>query len=217
MPTKPLPKKLVSRLKKITDKREQRKRFKQGKEEISGNLGSMKNIDHRRNDPEIKQLLALNPKNISSAGGRVREMDVSKQFPGIKLVIKKIHVAPNSIKEINEIKKIVKSHNKSFEPENYVLREPIAYALGNGLVAMAKTNKPNLDEILGSNGKTIRGQEFFRKLKKKHRVTKTQLNEAFGRFYRRTKTKYIDFPTRNILLLGVKNGKFVFMPLVDLQ
>ncbi len=214
MPVKPLPKKLVSRLKKVSTK-------------INKSLGRMKNIDPRQNDFARKNIFKVPSKDTYVWGGRIRQMNISRNYPGVKLVIKKMHADMRGANtELREIQLRVRNYNELIKKKgipkdlNFVLREPIAYDLGNNLVAMAKTNKPNLNEILGDiklkphiieASPTTKGRQFFRKLSKKHGFTKKQLEQAAKQVYEK-----IDIMPSNILLLGVKNGKFIFMPLIDL-
>ena len=82
------------------------------------------------------------------------------------------------------------------------------------IVAMAKTDKPEVRQILSSSEKTEKGVLFFKKLKQKYGVTEKQLEEAAEKVRQRT----FIFDS-NLLILGVettKNGnRFVFMPLPD--
>ena len=77
MPTKSLPKKLVKRVERVVSREERKGNF----DRIYWFLGKLKKADHRR--PFVK-LLA---ENTVSAGMRVRELDVSRNFPKIKKVI----------------------------------------------------------------------------------------------------------------------------------
>lgn len=199
MPVKPLPKTLVSRLKRVSPK-------------IDKALGRMKNIDHRIS------LIYVGSNDTGEFGNRVRQMNVSRNYPRVKLVVKRVHDA--TAKEvIKAVKENVRNHNKFLkvrglkEKVGYVLREPIAYDIGGDLVAMAKTDRPSLHEVLGciEFPRTDRGIQFFGQLSKKYGVTKKQLKMATKQICSDT-----TFGQRNILLLGVKEGKFVFMPLVDL-
>ncbi|MFH1895343.1 MAG: hypothetical protein ABIJ74_02035 [archaeon] len=212
MPVKPLPKKLVKRLERASSV-------------ILRQLERMKSVDHRFDDPFRRSEKVLRAKKHNFYRGRVRQMNVSKDYSGVELVIKRTHNTKGfSSTELNDIQRMVKAHNeriKRFGKENeikYVLREPIAYDIGNDLVAMAKTNKPSLREILGPfkdvgnpNKLTLRGIQFFRKLSKKHNVTRKQLAIAAEQVSKET-----GIGQTNILLLGVnKKGKFIFMPLFD--
>ncbi|MBU0636328.1 hypothetical protein KKE06_04855 [Candidatus Micrarchaeota archaeon] len=76
---------------------------------------------------------------------------------------------------------------------------------------MAKTDAPNVEEIVGHNI-TERGTRFFRKIKRIQPITEHQLRAAANKVYNRTGIEY-----RNLLFIGVKKGKFIFMPLLDLE
>ena len=206
MPAKTLPRKLVARLTNAS-------------EALDRSLARMKNIDHRRNHP-ARKVIKTSPEVAGVWGGRIRQFDVSKNYPGVELVIKKIHNFrfQKATTELQEIKRKVLVHNQNLINQgikaNYVLREPIAYDLGNGLVAMAKTNKPSLEEIFGCSrlSPTIKGIKFFRKLSKKHKLAKKQLKDAAEQVQ-----KEASLDRGNLILLGVdKQRRFIFMPLVDL-
>jgi len=216
MPAKTLPKRLVQRLTRAS-------------KVINKYLGSMKNIDPRRNDDARTKLWKVDSKDTENYwGGRVRQMNVKRNYPELELVIKKSHHKPGAKNELIEIENRIDWHDWYVNKPNvnalnsYVLRKPIAYAIGNGLIAMAKTNKPTLNEVLGhvkglsleiiEPPATSRGKQFFRKLSKKHKFTKKQLAAATIQV-----CKLMHMNPRNILFLGVnKKGKFIFMPLVDL-
>jgi len=203
MPVKKLPFTLIERLKKAAPK-------------IKKALGRMKNIDHR------KDLSKSNPREIELPGRRIRQMNISRNYPNTELVIKRTHLY-NAEKTIRKVKEAVRKHNQKFNPKNYVLLEPEAYAISKHLIAMAKTDAPSLEEILGKRdiffwvkmwfpeGKTERGKKFFEEMKEKYNVNETQLKEAYLKA-----EKLTDWDTSNLLLLGFENGKFVFMPLVDI-
>ncbi len=198
MPVKSLPKKLVKRLRKVAG-------------QIDRKLGLMKNIDHRQtwiNRP-------VRPAHTTKAWGyRVREMNVQRNFPKTELVIKRTHDMP-ARELIQTLQEIVQRHNRQFTPDTYVLIEPKAVPISAELVAMAKTNAPSVDEILfqGIRQGTRRGKQFFEKLVEKNPgITTAALDEAAGKVIARTGIEF-----GNLLLLGVKKGKFVFMPLVDLE
>ncbi len=214
MPVKPLPKSLVFRLKKVSSV-------------IVRFLGKMKNVDYRKNDFSRKKIMS---ENTFEWGRRIRQMNVSRNYPEVKLVVKRTHNDRTATHtELKEIQSRVKNYNKKIKQqkkrnESFVLREPIAYDIGNGLVAMAKTNKPSVNEILGHikyfdskgvvlSSTTIKGTRFFRKLSKKHGVNKEQLESAAIQLFNE-----ISIMPTNILLLGVnKKKQFIFMPLIDIR
>lgn len=200
MPVKKLPKKLVHRLQRASPK-------------ISEYLGSMRNIDHRMRSRKIcyapsQREIKKNPRNTENMLGRVRQMNVSRNFPKTELVIKRTHYPANWT--IKELRDRVICHNLNFKPKNYKLLTPELYEISPMLVAMQKTSVPSIHEILFS--KTPRGKKFFAELAEKHAVTKKQLLSAIYDVSLRT-----GLHGTNILLLGYKNKKFQFMPLADLE
>lgn len=206
MPVKPLPKRLVRRLKEYA---------RQG---VLGSvsLGRMKNIDHRRDFPELKSIPG---NNTGWWGRRIRQMNVSRNFPRIELVIKRTDGLDAQL-EVRQIRAIVRIHNEEKKPRLYKLVMPHAYAISRELIAMAKTNAPTVSEILWQHRITKRGEDFFQKLQKKSgrlwgrfKANKRSLKRAF----KELKKNSYKLGQSNTLLLDYKNRKFVFMPLIDLR
>jgi len=208
MPVKALPKDIVARLKKIGPELERLRRTTRNPRapKEAWLLARMKNIDHRRG----KNPRSQGERDIENWSGRVRQLRVSLRGTGV--VIKKTHDA-TAWETISWIQRKVRIHNELPKlPEDYVLVEPKAYAISRSLIAMAKTRKPSVEEIIGLDEKqTERGRKFFAKLKAKHGITEHHLRYAM-----RILRDITGFKSSNVLLLGVKNGKFVFMPLLDM-
>ncbi len=232
MPTKPLPKSLVARLRCAIKKNEKKKihgKHWPALKRMYRALGRLKNIDHRQNENERR----ASPANTRHWGGRVRQMDVSRNYPDTELVLKRTHgasarstlrqirwrVLADSMREktIQALNRLVKTHNRLFRPRDYELRMPIAYPVGKNILAMSKTPLITVGEIVGLTndpfdlvGHTERGEHYFEKLEKQHGVTRYQLRQACTQVYERTGIHH-----NNLLLDGVKNKKFVFVPLLD--
>ncbi len=200
MPRKPLLQKLVARLKLAV-----KKSNKRGKKLSRAHtaLGKMSVLDYRKNS-----FVQVPKTNIKHWGLRVRQMNVSRTFPGTELVIKKVHDA-TARKTISVILSKVKKHNKKFRPRHYKLVSPKAYAIGKGLVAMSKINAPELDEVL--NSKTSKGRAMFREIKNELGLKRSELNFIGEEFWNRTGIK-----PSNILILGIEGKRMVFMPLIDI-
>lgn len=193
MPVKRLPKKLVKRLRAAAPK-------------LETALGKMKNLDHRRinlwnNELEIK--CALVP------GTRVREMNVSRNFPKTKLALKRVHES-TAAETIKKICSLVRQHNSKHKPKNYTLVPPKAYAISSDLIAMAKTGAPSMMEIMDE--KTPRAERMVEELRSKHGLGKSKLVSYAGKICGSTGWTY-----SHVLLLGANKGKPVFMPLLDLD
>ena len=163
----------------------------------------MKNIDHRKERHSIPM------DGIAGPGYRVRELRVRKENSRVPVVIKRDHLHATPASTLAFLRMIVKDHNAVYQPTQYRLFVPHAYALNDSYLAMAKTEYPSITEIFG-DGTTKRGTKFFTTLRKKHSVTLHQLREAADTVSLRT-----GFPIGNILLIGVRNKKFIFVPLVD--
>jgi hypothetical protein len=197
MPEKPLPHELVERLTKASDI-------------ISKRLGTMKNVDHRKNWQYWPQ--PDNPDfNSRGEGKRVREFNAKKNFPETNVVIKRDNeFSPSDT--IEKISRIVQLHNSRHEGKTalilrffglkqklpYELRQPFAYDIGHGLIAMAKTESPSLDEIIWlEESQTPRGKSRFNELQKQHGFTFEDLRKAAN--LARINSL---IPTKHLLLTG---------------
>ena len=221
MPVKPLPAKLVERL-------------KQRAPEIEKLLGGMKNIDPRSGS-ESQRLIAAT--DVASMARRVRQMDVARNFPGVELILKNHVPLENSstrIKRhpaaglINAIKSAVKQHNSVVRDAPYVLEAPHLYKISKNIIAMSKTNAPTLDAVLSPYSAAQLRTEYdadFVNQAKAHVVelerqgkTVDDLRSAFYALCN-NKTHFekngLSVSNSNLLYLGIKNGKFHFMPLAD--
>ncbi|MCX6802137.1 MAG: hypothetical protein NT067_03400 [Candidatus Diapherotrites archaeon] len=147
---RPLPSALIARLRAAERK-------------ISPRLGAMKNSDAR-----VPSLYGRKPRewpsgwqemDAGTTGFRVREMNVSRNFPGVRLVLKRPHGEglsgrePSAQDVIDRINGKVRLINEGFHPKDFELRAPFAYAVGNDLIAMRKTNAPTLRQVLYGLGK----------------------------------------------------------------
>jgi len=206
MPIKPLPPKLLERLKRLGPLMERHpKRF-------GDFLGRSKNIDPR------KHLTSRHERKIKGWGRRVRSINTSMGRYGVSsVVVKRSEMLAKET--IDEIKKGVRDHNQKYAPSDYVLSKPYAYALDSNHIAMIEVDFPNLGEILSTNREelTERGKIFFEKLKRENRnrerpVTKKRLKTAYKKLRERT-----SFRMGNLLLIGFEDGKFKFLPLFDLS
>lgn len=216
MPVKPLPRNLVKRLRKLA------KQAHKKPNRVSIAVGRMENVDHRKDyGAHAGSRVFPDPIDTRRWGGRVRQMDIKRNYPGVELVIKRVHAATAQF-VIDRIKQRVSSHKKKARRNDpYVLHKPFAYAIDEYHLAMAKTDFPSLTEILSRlerpdlESKTSRGQAFFSELQErnprlKETITIEKLEEAFLRLKERG-----NFARGNILLIGFKKGKFQFMPLLD--
>lgn len=190
---RPLPETLVKRLRAIVSK---------NASEWSKKMSKMKSIDHRGKQPKPRLW-----------GERVREMNVSRNFPGIRLVVKKGHMPFDSKFVVDTIKEIVKDHNNTFKPKEYELVEMPAEFLGYGFfedfIAMPKVDAPTVYEM--RHDSTVRGKRFTQLLKK-FKFSLKQLESAAKIVEKRT-----GISPDNLVFLGLRKGKFVFMPLADLK
>ncbi len=202
MPVKPLPKKLVNRLRASVKKSRRKKTGRIKRAQIA--LGNMKNID-----PRSGYIGKRKPLSTDDWGDRVRQMNVSRNFPGVELVVKRVHTV-SAKRTITIINKKIANHNKKFRSKNYKLLYPKAYVIGKELVAMSKLEAPNLYEVTNkSNNNAI---AMFRKIKSELKISAKELNSLSSTIMERTNIK-----RRNFLVLGVENGKIVLMPAIDIN
>lgn len=194
MPVRPLPKELISRLRRAAKR-------------IDSRLGKMKNIDPRN--------INLDNTDTKQWGGRVRQMGIARNYRGINLAIKRVHAYEqskpgNAEQEIRQIRGIVREHNLKYAPKTYKLLMPHAYVIGKDLIAMESITVPTVEEIILDETATAKGRAFFEKLKGRHSVTEAQLIDAYRELSLRT-----GILSCQIFLLGFSKGKFLFMPLID--
>lgn len=223
MPVKPLSPRIVERL-----KAQVKKAFELDSSGriIYGHLGSLENIDPRRNlFPWVRE----NPRDTLEMGGRVRAYKIHRNFPGTREVVLKRTHAFNAEKTLKIISGLVSRHNSRFRNELYVLRQPSAYAVGPDLIAMSRTAFPTVQEILGGVGFGGRkilpsesGKRFFESLERQTGASRAELGLAFERFRKNLYSisegayPYLrKISEKNFLLLGFEGEKFVFMPLPD--
>jgi hypothetical protein len=211
IPVPDLPQALVERLRKIAEKQAKRQ---SGLDGLYAALGKMKNIDYRQHAIKLQR---LNVPQISTSvwGRRVREMNVSRNFPGAKAVLKRTH-NEDAKETVKIMSRIVHKHNQTHLNEPYVLLEPKAHPIFGDLLLMPKIDVPSVLEIVdtgdGEIWQTMRGKEFFGKLQKQFGVTESDLRAAATRL---SDNSGID--SRNVWLLGYADGKFVFMPMLDIE
>ena len=205
MPEKPLPHQLVEDL-------------IQASPEIRRLFAGMKNVDHAK---DWKQVTSLPASDSTSKGRRVRELNVAKKYPGVQVVIKRIEThTPQEV--IDALKQRVKMHNQlnviqklkrlfHLEKPIYLLKEPIAYDIGNGLVAMHRTNSPSIEEILGPHNNTERGAEALAQLQKERAFTIQKLDQAGKTISRET-----GITPPKLMVTGFENGMLILTPFINM-
>ena len=204
MPLRPLPPELVARLMRV-GRKIGRETFKEGGNPINPRLSRMKSIDHRKKDPRRANIF---PEDTRWWGGRVREMNVSRNFPGVRLAIKRTQHA-TARETIAEIRKRVDSHNAEYKPKEYVLLMPHAYDISQDLIAMSKTNAPSLEEVVRQAN--VRGRTVFGMLQAQG-FTLEKLRSVSKRVVART-----GWRDTNVLIVGISKGKLLLLPLLDLE
>lgn len=186
---------------------------------LLGRLGKMPNIDHRR---AIARSMDSRPRrNTTRWGNRIRLLRAKRSLEEGEIVLKHSHgeLAPAVVSSILEM---VRKHNKNYKPKNYLLLKPNAVAISDELIAMNRMDYPSIEETIGRywNPKVIwrttRGRKAFERLQSEMRLNKFRLHlrirQAYRELYRQT-----DWHESNVLLIGQRNGKFIFMPLLDLS
>ncbi len=228
MMPKPLPRRLVERLRRLAKKEQERK----------GNLdrgyrllAKMENADHRApaayEGREGRERVwwfgdeRFTTGNITEMPTfRIRKLNAKRSFPETELVIKRIHggtgsISDNDKKKAEKIIEIIRDRIKKFgRPEKgrpFVLRELPAEAIAGDLIAMPKVDFPSVEETLEEWMPTERGRKHLEKMMRRHKFTLegylTAANAA---------SSASRFGFGNLLFVGVEKGKFVFMPLADL-
>lgn len=228
MPTKRLPEKLVKRLKRVAPRLE-RLFFK------------LRNADHRmRPRSNYRQGMPVNPRDdngILMHGHRIRELNVKRNSPRQRVILKAAHPrevyrVSNELKDgrmvlkshlepmtaaqtIDEVNWMVEKYYRRFHRHDCILVKPNAYALNDQLIGMNRVNCPPVMEVVSFpkwlGFLTPNGKRMLARLEKKGftvnqiRETAEEVSESTG------------FSLTNLMIIGTKKGKLVFMPLVDVE
>ncbi|MCX6799044.1 MAG: hypothetical protein NTW59_03050 [Candidatus Diapherotrites archaeon] len=203
---KPLPKDLVTRVKRIVRRREAR-----GAEgDIYRFLARTKNIDPRAG---ALDWIEPNPLDKMPVGHRVRELNVSRNFPGNRLVIKALDwpmgmKRPTAKEFVSELRRIAADHNKKYPNEDYTLLAPPVKAVGKELVAMPWLRAPSIQDLFPPKGeaRTKESAVFLERFKEQTGVSEQRLLTAAGKASQRVGNEL-----HNIWVLGVRRGKIIFM------
>jgi hypothetical protein len=185
-------------------------------------LGRMHNIDHRSKSTfrENRSDSKTDRQNTDHWGGRVRQMDVHRQFPEVELVLKRNQgVYGTAQQEIDELYRRIDQHQTKFaaKEQEYVLRRPFGYAIGEDLIAMRKTNKPSIPEIvLGIHGHTDSAEETNRGRVVRERFQKNGEFDRFREVIERLQSRLL-IGYGNIIYIGKRNGKYCFTTLIDVS
>lgn len=138
---------------------------------------------------------------------KIREMDVSKNYPEIGVIVLKRTEALDAKQKLNLIHKLINFHNTNHNPTYYSLKKPIAYPLGERYILMAKTEKPSLEEVLA--GSTRRAKTFMDQL------STEGANLAMLKQAKIELEKNIGYLPKDIFIIDFKEGKFIFMPYIE--
>jgi len=154
-------------------------------------------------------------------GVRVRSFDVSRSHPEIgKVVLKVVHGdkepgQPLKSQELIDFLDGVVSKANSLKPKGaeWIIEKPFAIALNDHVIAMASCGEPTAGEMLGRTRwrtKSRKGVKSMKVLQKRHPELALRFRRAVDEVSRTLK-----MGRQNFLFGGVKNGKFVFVPLMD--
>ncbi|QQR92999.1 MAG: hypothetical protein IPJ89_02010 [Candidatus Iainarchaeum archaeon] len=170
----------------------------------------MPNKDHRTPNNDYWM-----PFTTTAWGYRVRGMNISRNYPGTKLILKRSQIL-DAKKEIKLVRRAVKKFNAlpSVSRPHCVLLPPIAYSVGKGLIAMREVKYPAVDELIDFRTSeygtlTPRGAQWVKRLQRKGMDMET-FRDIVDEVSRIT-----DIAPRNIMVLGVQKGKLILMPFVD--
>jgi|GEM_PF-6074179 len=150
------------------------------------------------------------------AGSRVRAMNVSRHSRVGSIIIKKVHFKPSkmSAREVLEdVNFRVRVLKQRFPNAAFDLRAPIAYAISSDLIAMAKSNHPNLRHVLiamakPSSEKTMKLKEKLpanalrtAKVLERHGFNEKKIADISTFLF---KNKFFD---DDVLVTGIRNGR----------
>ena len=162
----------------------------------------------------------------------MRPLSVKKNYPQVGEVAIKRHHHPGTPRyAIRRIRRAIESHNKKYFDNVYEIKKPVAYPIGGEYILMAKAGMPTLAEIVGTSMAfgnvetktiTLAGKSFFKHLLKKSPKNKkldyAGLRRAANLAVRRLRNEGLVFiDETELLLTEIKNGKPVFVPLIDLE
>ena len=176
-----------------------------------------KNADYRTQDSVAHRT------NANQYGYRVRKMRIR----GVgTVIIKKVHYKSAS-ELITILRKIVDDHNTATKGKklSYVLKKPIGYPIGEHFIAMSEANLPSILEMF-EEFKSKNADNLIDKIANETLLTEETIIDQLTTAMRELtnngtplRRKYLpnDFYAGNILVAGYKNGKFIFVPLMDIE
>jgi len=195
-----------------------------------------KSADHREGDS------AKHREDLTEVGFRVRKMRVR----GVGNVIIKKTDKGGAKEVLRILRKAVDEHNKFTQNMNqpYILKKPVGHPIGEALIAMSETNAPSVFEAIGPQPSisralsspfvpktTLRGNNFIAKTARENNMSENEVKErlenamselnktnyALNFFDKNGNREFSGFSRRNILVVGYKEGKFIFVPLMDIE
>jgi hypothetical protein len=238
MPNRPLPKKLIERIKTIDSKKGNkignRKTAQKEPVPIQSNKKSLfsrlKIIDWR------KHLVKEGTQRTGSGSGyNVREFDVSRNYPKIgRVAVKKVDFANTSDMVLRRLKKFYDYVNKN-PPRRFVLKKPHIYKLDNEFLLMAKTNLPTISEFFRADSglsrnpslnnlkpATRNAKKSYEEFKKNYGFSDVEFVSAvqeLNQIIKSERGKKERFKNNygNFFISGYKNGKFIFIQKADIK
>ncbi len=150
--------------------------------------------------PEFEKLRGLDRR---SKTGLVRQFQ--------NLAIKRVH-SGTAQGTIDEIRRRVALHNQLHGPRTYELLFPKASALDRTHLVMEKVKGHSIADIL--HFKTRSAVNFFAGIKRVHNVSEAELEKAYLRAHTNSK---LFFCMPDLILVGFKEGRFLFWPTLDLH
>lgn len=229
MPTKPIPQKMVERLKRIGLRIEPR-------------LLKLKNADHRMRPSLAKWYSSIPKEPINKElgimqGHRVRELNVKRNSPRQRIILKAAHVRtiyrmtneeidghPKAKRDyqpmtaqqtIDEVNAMVEKYTKYLHRHDCILLKPNAYAISDKLIAMSRANYPPVVEVVTFpkhlHLPTAQGRRMLKRLETAG-FTPEIIRASAEEISQRTGFSY-----SNLMIIGIRKGKLVFMPYVDIE
>jgi len=135
MPSKELPPDLVQRMREAAEK------AKGHDHSLYRALSGMKSLDPR------PSMGGGSLAQTDSPGLRIREFDVSSNYPGAGVALKRMHeYSPEEALDI--LQKAVRRHNESRSSDDYDLLEPKAHPIRDDIVAMSREDCISLHRLI---------------------------------------------------------------------
>jgi hypothetical protein len=185
-------------------------------------FGKLRIADNRRieSSEQVKNWAGRLNNEVDFPGGRVRVIDVSKQYPEIGKVVLKWDENPSGAKHTYDtLTQVVDHYNKhgtrsdsfhSFDHYPHHVEMAKGHVIGDRIIAMRYTELPTAREVM--SGDSPRGNDFFEKVLKNLGITRNDVRAAAHDYGRTT-----NIDSGNIYVKGAERGRIHFIQAIDFE